>query len=74
MTYQLPGGSRNKRQKVEFKALISKYTEQKGNQSGEKSLDDVGFLNIRSMPWSVWMELANEFVGPYYTAKNPITK
>ena len=56
-------GLNNEREKKGFKAIISKYTIDKKDRNNLMKNNNT-FLDFKSMPWSVWMEVANEFSGP----------
>ncbi|KZR88270.1 Endoglucanase H precursor [Synechococcus sp. MIT S9509] len=65
-------GLNSEQEKKQFKAIIAKYTPKQTGRNPLESNENT-FLKFSSMPWGVWMEVANEFKGPYTKSLNPIT-
>ena len=66
-------GLNTAQQKKKFKSMITKYTanQKRENESFKKNNTLLGF---NSLPWSVWMEVANEIMGPYSEGINSTTQ
>ena len=67
-------GLNNKQQKQEFKSMITSFNMANQNDENETSNRDSNLLGFNSLPWSVWMEVANEFMGPYSKGVNPMNQ
>lgn len=66
-------GLNSEQEKKEFKEIIANYTQKQTDENVQANKKSTS-LKFSSMPWSVWLEIANEFTGPYNKSLNPITK